>query len=58
MQYHVYPKTMEILISLFNGKDLTNWTLEKPGGFEVIDGELITRSFGAGNDIFTNKVVW
>jgi hypothetical protein len=41
-------------VSLFNGKDLTNWTLEKPGGFEVIDGELITRSFGGGNDIFTN----
>lgn len=42
-------------VSLFNGKDLTNWTLEKPGGFEVADGELITRSFGAGNDIFSNK---
>jgi hypothetical protein len=40
-------------VSLFNGRDLTNWTLEKPGGFEVIDGELITRSFGGGNDIFT-----
>ena len=42
-------------VPLFNGKDLTNWTLEKPGGFEVVDGELITRSFGKGNDIFTNK---
>jgi len=42
-------------ISLFNGKDLTNWTLEKQGGFEVVDGELITKSFGGGNDIFTNK---
>ena len=40
---------------LFNGKDLSNWTLEKPGGFEVIDGELITRSFGPGYDIFTNR---
>ena len=40
---------------LFNGKDLTNWTPEKPGAFEVVDGELITRSFGAGNDIFTDK---
>lgn len=41
--------------SLFNGKDLTNWTLEKSGGFEVVDGELITRSFGPGYDIFTNR---
>ena len=40
---------------LFNGKNLTNWTLEKSGGFEVVDGELITRSFGSGNDIFTNR---
>jgi hypothetical protein len=40
---------------LFNGKDLCNWTLEKSGGFEVIDGELITRSFGPGFDIFTNR---
>ena len=45
----------ENFISLFNGQDLTNWTLEKEGGFEVIDGELITRSFGGGNDIFSNK---
>jgi hypothetical protein len=42
-------------VPLFNGKDLTDWTLEKQGGFEVVDSELITRSFGAGNDIFTNK---
>jgi hypothetical protein len=42
-------------VSLFNGKDLTNWTLEKPGGFEVSNGELITRSFGLGNDIFSIK---
>jgi hypothetical protein len=42
-------------VSLFNGKDLSNWALEKPGGFEGVDGELITRSFGSGNDIYTNK---
>jgi hypothetical protein len=42
-------------VSLFNGKDLSNWTLQKPGAFEVKDGEIITRSFGAGNDIFSNK---
>jgi hypothetical protein len=42
-------------VSLFNGKDLTNWTLQKPGGFEVVDGELISRSFGNGNDLFSEK---
>lgn len=42
-------------ISLFNGNDLTNWTLDKPGSFEVIDGELITRSSGSGTDIYTEK---
>ena len=42
-------------VPLFNGKDLTNFTLEKQVGFEVVDGEMITRSFGTGNDIFTNK---
>jgi Domain of Unknown Function (DUF1080) len=41
--------------SLFNGRDLSNWNLEKPGGFEVVDGELVTRSFGAGNDIHSDK---
>jgi 3-keto-disaccharide hydrolase len=40
---------------LFNGKDLTNWTLASPGGFEVVDNELITRSTGAGNDIFSEQ---
>lgn len=40
-------------VPLFNGSDLAGWNLEKPGGFEVINGELITRSFGAGYDIFT-----
>ena len=48
-------QTNDKFVSLFNGKDLTNWSLEKPGGFEVDDGELITRSFGSGNDIYTNK---
>jgi hypothetical protein len=41
--------------SLFNGRDLTNWTPQKPESFEVMDGEMVTRSYGAGNDIFTNK---
>jgi hypothetical protein len=40
-------------VSLFNGKDMSNWKLEKPGGFEVVEGELITRSFGAGNDLYS-----
>lgn len=42
-------------VSLFNGKDLTNWTLQKQGAFEVIDGEMITRSTGSGTDIYTEK---
>lgn len=42
-------------IPIFNGKDLTDWTPQKPGSFEVIDGELVTRSSGGGNDIFTNN---
>ncbi len=41
--------------SLFNGKDLTNWTLQKAGSFEVVDGKLITRSSGSGTDIYTEK---
>lgn len=41
--------------SLFNGKDLTNWTLEKPGSFEVIDGEMITRSSGSRTNICSEK---
>jgi hypothetical protein len=41
--------------SLFNGKDLTNWTIQKPGSFEVIDKELITRSSGSGTDIYSEK---
>ena len=42
-------------VSLFNGKDLTNWTLDKPSGFEVVDGELITKDFGVGNLFYTKK---
>lgn len=42
-------------VSLFNGRDLTGWNLQKLGGFEVIDGELITRSSGSGTDIYTEK---
>ena len=40
---------------LFNGKDLSNWTLGEEGGFEVIKGELFTSSFGKGDDLFTEK---
>jgi hypothetical protein len=42
--------------SLFNENDLTNWTLKKSGSFEVIDGELITRSSGSGTDIYSEKM--
>jgi hypothetical protein len=41
-------------VSLFNGVDLNNWTLNKKGGFEIADGELITRSSGNGYDIYLN----
>ena len=40
---------------LFNGKDLSNWTLQKPGGFEVTDGEMVSRSSGAGTDIYSKE---
>lgn len=42
-------------VSLFNGKDFTNWTLNKEGGFEIVDGEMITQSSGNGFDIYTTK---
>lgn len=42
-------------VPLFNGMDLANWKPEKPGAFEVVDGELLTRSFGAGNDIYSDR---
>lgn len=42
-------------VPLFNGKDLSNWTLEKPDGFQVDNGELLTKSFGKGHDLYTNK---
>jgi hypothetical protein len=42
--------------SLFNGNDLTNWTIKKPESFEIIDGELITRSSGSGTDIYSEKI--
>ncbi len=40
---------------IFNNKDLSGWTLLKPGGFEVENGELVTRSRGNGNDLYTAK---
>ena len=40
---------------LFNGKDISQWTLGEEGGFEVIKGELYTSSFGKGNNLFTKK---
>jgi hypothetical protein len=43
-------------VSLVKGKDLTNWALEKPGGSEISDSELITRCFGNDNDFYANKM--
>ena len=40
---------------LFDGKNLSEWTLGEEGGFEVIDGELYTGGFAEGNDLFTKK---
>lgn len=45
----------EGFIPLFDGKDLSEWTLGPEGGFEVIDGELVTGGFNEGNDLFTKK---
>jgi hypothetical protein len=42
-------------VPLFNGRDLTNWVLAAPEGFEVVLGEMITRSYGPGTDIFSAK---
>jgi len=46
----------EDFIPLFNGKDLSGWNLQKSGGFEVIDKELVTRSSGPGTDIYTTEM--
>ncbi len=45
----------ENITPLFNGKDLSNWTMGEEGGFEVINGEIITSSLGKGDDLFTEK---
>lgn len=50
-----FSQEEEGFVSLFNGKDLTQWISQKPGGFEAIDGEMVTRSRGAGYEIFTEK---
>jgi len=42
-------------VSLFNGEDLTNWSVTREGAFDVIDGELVTRSVGNGYDIYSEK---
>lgn len=51
---YTQPESHEF-VSMFNGRDLNNWKPDKPGGFEAIDGELVTRSFGAGNDIYSER---
>ncbi len=42
-------------IPLFNGENLDAWVPGPEGGFEIIDGELYTGSFGKGNDLFTKQ---
>ncbi len=50
-----FSQDNEKFVSLFNGKDLSNWTLEKPDGFQVDNGEMLSKSFGKGHDLYTNK---
>ncbi len=40
---------------LFDGKDLSKWTLGEEGGFEVIKAEIYTGGFAEGNNLFTKK---
>jgi hypothetical protein len=42
-------------VQVFNGNDLSGWKLMKPGGFEVENGELVTRSRGNGFDLYTAR---
>jgi len=42
-------------IPLFDGKDLSRWTLGEEGGFEVIDGEIFTSTYQEGSHLFTNS---
>ena len=51
LRAQIYGECMPV----FNGRDLTGWNPGKPGSFEVVNAELITRSSGAGNDIYTTK---
>lgn len=41
--------------ALFDGRDLDEWIIGPEGGFEIINGELYTGSFGEGNDLFTKQ---
>ncbi len=42
-------------VNLFDGSDLKSWDINKEGGFEIVDGELVSRSIGDGHDIYTKK---
>jgi hypothetical protein len=42
-------------IPLFDGNNLDAWKPGPEGGFEIIDGELYTGSFGKGDDLFTKQ---
>lgn len=49
-----YSQTNDGFTALFNGKDLTNWTMmpDKAPAFKVVDGVIETRPCG-GSDLFT-----
>ena len=49
------PRENEGFTALFDGSDLDEWVLGPEGGFEIIDGQLHTGSFGKGNDLFTKE---
>lgn len=42
-------------VQVFNGNNLSGWKLMKPGGFEVENGDLVTRSWGNGFDLYTAR---
>ena len=42
-------------IPLFDGENLDAWIPGPEGGFEILDGELYTGSYGKGSDLFTKQ---
>lgn len=51
-----YKQKEARFVSLFNGKDLSQWNLGPEGGFQVIDGEIYTGTFRKGSDLYSKNV--